>query len=270
MHPLDGPRLKINRAKAEINKFRSMQDTFFENTHYYVVRAEQNPESGKRVYRTKIDGPPPPPDWSIYVGEIAHNLRSALNQLVYQLAFLNGSNVPETITGDKKLQFPVFLTRDKFIAKGQRMIKLLRPEHQASIERLQPYNTGNSVLDKTMSGFKWSGSNTSLLWLEDINNADKHRLIQVIGTKAAAFGLSFWEADHPDPFIRDGDSFGILEDGAKFGEADPKMHVDAQIHPLIAFANGCDTVRGKGVYFVLDIIEIRVSEIIDSFASEFD
>lgn len=101
MHPLDGPRFKIARAKIEIDQLRLMQNIFFENTHYYAVKAEQNLKSGKYIYRIRIDGPPPSLDWGVSIGEITHNLRSALNHLVYQLTLLNSANKPITVTGDK-------------------------------------------------------------------------------------------------------------------------------------------------------------------------
>lgn len=151
MHPLDSPRLKIVRAKYEIDRLRLMEDAFRESTKHHVVRTEFNPKSGKNVYRICVDGPPPSPEWGVYIGEIAHNFRSALNHLVYQLALLQHD--PETVAGPKgkRLQFPIFLVRDgpdknrTFEGQRKRMIGLLRPEHQARIERLQPYNRGSGV-----------------------------------------------------------------------------------------------------------------------------
>ncbi len=266
MHPLDSPRLKISRAKAEINRLRLMQDALFENTHCNVVRAEQNPESGKDIYRIKMDGLPPSLDWGIYIGEIAHNLRSALNHLVYQLALLNSLNEPETVARDKSLQFPIFLDKGKFATKGKGMIKLLKSEHKASIERLQPYNSSSSPHLKTIDLTKWSGCNSPLFWLEEINNADKHRLIQVTGIKISGFSTTYW-GEQTDAFV--GGTFDILEDGAKFGEAAPDVHVNVQIHPLIGFANGCEAVVNKPVCLLLDLIGTTVSEIVESFTSEF-
>lgn len=265
MHPLDGIGLKIKRAKGEIDRLRSMEDTFFKNTHYSIVRAEQNPISGKHIYRVRIDGLPPSLDWGIYIGEIAHNLRSALNHLVYQLALLNSSNKRETVAGDKLLQFPIFLYERDFKTKGKKRIKLLTPEHQASIERLQPYKGSSSPLLKTIDLTKWSGCDSPLFWLEEINNTDKHRIIQVAGVRPGGFSTTYW-GEQRDAFI--GGHFGILEDGAKFGES-PDMGVNVQITPLIAFANGCVPVFSKPVCLLLNLSATTVSEIVESFASEF-
>lgn len=269
MHPLDSPRLKITRAKNEINRLGLMQDTFFVDTHYSVVRAEKNPVSGKNVHRIKIDGSPPSLEWGIYIGEIAHNLRSALNHLVYQLALSNSSNKSVTVAGNKRLQFPIFLTEQEFVRKGgNSMIHLLKSEHQASIKRLQPYDSSGSSLLKTIDLTKRSGCNSPLFWLEEINNADKHRIIQVIGIRTSSFGTTYW-GEQTDAFKGVGGVFSILEDGAKFGESDPDVDVQVQIQPLIAFADGCDAVINRPVCLLLDLVATTVSEIVDVFASEF-
>lgn len=265
MHPLDGSRHKINRAIGEIDRIRSIQDTFFQNTHYSIVRAEYNPESGKYVYRVKIDGPLPLLDWGVYIGEITHNLRSALNYLVYQLALLNSLNKPETVAGDKVLQFPIFIDEREFERKGQRMIRLLRPEHKVRIKRLQPYSRSGGVRLNTIDLTKRTGSDSHLFWLEEINNADKHRIIQVVGVRPGSFGTIHWGGH--DTFT--GGTFDILEDGVKFGEAAPDVNVKVNIAPLIAFTNCLDVVDREPVYFLLKIVATTISEIIESFATEF-
>ncbi len=263
MHRLDGPRLKISRAKSEIERLAGVEDAFRQETQYRVIRAEFNPKSGKYVYRVRVSGPPPSDDWGIYIGEIAHNLRSALDHLVYQLALLQTE--PKTVAADHRLQFPIFLlhrSSDKrkgtFDSKGKTMIKLLRPEHQALIERLQPYHAGSRPRREH-----------PLYWLEEINNTDKHRLIQVVGIKAGIGpAVSYWGDQFAQPFTRS--HFIILKNGAKIGEALPHMHVDANILPLVSFWKGCDPVKTRGVIYVLDLIAKQVSEIVDSFGSEFD
>jgi len=146
------------------------------------------------------------------------------------------------------------------------MIKLLCPEHKAIIEWLQPYDSSSSSLLKTVDLTKWRERRSPLFWLQEINNADKHRIIQVAGVKPGAFAVSYW-GHRPDPFM--GGIFGILEDGAIFGEADTEVHVNAEIHPLIAFADGCDAVTNWAVVLGFEMISKVVSEIVERFASEF-
>jgi hypothetical protein len=61
-----------------------------------------------------------------------------------------------------------------------------------------------------------------------------------------------------------------LKDGAKIGEATMDVHVSADILPLVSFWKGCESVRTRGVIFVLDRIANQVSEIVEGFGPEFD
>ena len=148
MHSLDGPRLKIGRAVSHIDRLASFEESLWGRYEYKVVKAEFNRKAGKDVYRVSTNAPPDFPFMGIRVGEIAHNLRSALDGLVYQLALLGpGTPAPNT-------EFPIFLvgrTKRKrpsgglishFNRDGRSEIRSLRSEHQTPIEPLQPYKGG--------------------------------------------------------------------------------------------------------------------------------
>lgn len=256
MHPLDGPRLKVRRAESEIQTLRLVEEAFRKNSNYCVVKAEVNPKTGNDVYRVRISSPPPDLEWGVWIGEIAHNLRSALDGLVYQLALL------KTKTPARNTSFPVFLigstTRKHahFEGNGRSMIRDLKPKHQARIERLQPYKRGRG------------DRNCPLWWLHEVSNADKHRLIQVVGAKTGIGPFVVgWGDDFKYPFsIRPSI---ILKDGAIFGEAPRGAHVNPKLTPLVAFWEGCPQVKGKAVANTLRIITEDVSKIIEGFAPEF-
>jgi hypothetical protein len=277
--PLLGPRLKIARAKAEIERLGLAEESFKRDTRYKVVRAEFDAQAQEDVLRVRVDGLPPSPEWGVYIGEIAHNLRSALDGLVYRLALKN------TDTPAGNTQFPIFefrRTTKKMHGRpkelihhfegmrrgdGRSMIRNLLPKHQALIERLQPYHRKNSTHFKPRNRIPYR-YNSPLWWLHEINNADKHRLIQVVGTKIAAGPGFFWTGDDR-PHI--GSALPrILKDGAKIGTAPRNVHVDSYIIPTIAFADGCEVVRMRSVCIVLEKILTCVSEIVESFASEFN
>jgi hypothetical protein len=270
MHPLDGAHFKLARAYSQIDIIKSMEISYFKETKHSIVRAEYNPVSGKDIYRIKIDGPPPSLDWGVYIGEIAHNLRSALNYLVYQLALLNPANRPETVARDKRLQFPIFTDVSEYRRNGESTIRLLTPKHKAIIEGLQPYNSVSSISLPTIDLSERSGRRSPLFWLEEINNMDKHRLIHVTGVKAGSYSVAYW-GDINNP-IKDFGTFSILEDGAEFLEALPEVHVNTQIHPLIAFAPTLGfppEIEKRAVCLTFNLIAKTVSRIIGLFEPEF-
>lgn len=275
-HPLDGPRLKVRRAKEEIQRLREAQQAFQVDAGYRIVRAETNPHTGNHVYRVRV-GRPVPPEWGVWIGEIAHNLRSALDGLVHQLALLNlpTGRAPRGIT-----QFPIFLVgrperrvpgkSDRiphFIAMktkngkqegarniGQVQIADLRQDHQAIIEQLQPYKRGRG------------DRKSPLFWLKELNNTDKHCLLLVVGAAPGSITLSTWGGDDSMPGnVR---SFTILEDGAEIADAPDGVIVSPRITPFVGFGAGCPDVKNRFVCGTLDRIANEVTEIVEGFASE--
>lgn len=257
MHPLDGPRLKVGRAESEIESLRRAEEAFRRESKYEIVRRNENPKTGNCVYRVRTHGSNPPQELAVDIGEIAHNLRSALEHLVHQLVLLAG-NAPTWGTG-----FPISLTksgtRRKPVFDIQRLDRLkgVLAKHQAMIEGLQPYKRGR-------------GGKADALWrLHEINRFDKHRLLPVVAAKRGGLALSFWESEAAveDISIR---KLVMLKDGAKIGEAPAGVHVNPKLMPLIAFGRGSpEVVVGVGVLSVLTKALDRVSEIVETFAPDF-
>jgi hypothetical protein len=254
LHPLYGPRLKVQRAKREIQRLRQEEKAFQQEAEYEIVKAEPARREGWHVYRLRVNYQPPLDDeWGVWIGEIAHNLRSALDGLVYQLAILNGKE-PDRETG-----FPIYRSRQDFKGRGKRLIDLLRDDHQALIESLQPYHLRQSV--------SIAGRITPvLLCLRELNNADKHRLLQVVGVKPGGGPFVTGWGDPESVWHR----VTILKDGAEFLEAGPRAQVGDEIMPpRIGFSEGCETVKLGYVCFTLDTIATHVSDIVESFEPDF-
>jgi hypothetical protein len=145
------------------------------------------------------------------------------------------------------------------------MIRRLRPEHQARIEWLQPYrrNGGQTAWGRPLNG-RWN----LLYRLKELNDADKHRLIQLVGAKVGGGPAYVGWGDN----IEDDVIFGrtqILKDGTEIMQAGSRVHVHTDILPLIAFWKGCKAVQNVGVCFSLHLMANKVSEIVESFAPEF-
>ena len=272
MHPLDGPRLKVRRAISQIEALRLADASFRAQADYRVVVAELKPKSREHALRARVNILPPL-ELGVWIGEVAHNLRSALDGLVYQLGLLNGAS-EEALT---RTQFPIFLKGrvakchgkcggkkkpPHFRCNGKKLIKPLRREHQTAIERLQPYRRGNL------------GKRSPLYLLHELNNADKHRLLQVVGAKPAGYfaGAAWGDEPLPKYWIS---TRTVFEDGAEVGRVAAadierrKVQMEQRIFPLIAFWQGCEAVAGSGVCFTLSQIAERVSQIIESFGPEF-
>lgn len=137
-----------------------------------TLRRQYEPEQGAIVYR--IDSVVQIPDnWGLIVGDAAHNLRSALDHLAWQLAIRYFNGVPPTERKIiKKIQFPVVSDKNNWPRHPNR--EFMKPADASKLEQFQPFNLGpisraKGVLHplEELAGF------------HGLDNIDKHRTIHL-------------------------------------------------------------------------------------------
>jgi hypothetical protein len=254
MHPLDGPTFKILRANEHLKKLRTETETFIKENKHRIVIGERHVNTGYYSLRAQVSKPPPI-EWGVVVGEIAHDLRSALDGIVWQLVILNGID-PSTLRRPQP-QFPIFLIEEAergpcYIRHGRPMIhERITDKQEALIERLQPY--------------KRSNPNRNALWLlHELNNADKHRLVLAPAASTSMFALAE-TATSPKMPMRD------LMRMIQFHES-LVQHVEMHPKPVpqISFWEGCDAVRDLTVIDTVAHIGQTVNDILEKgFARYF-
>lgn len=110
-HPLFGCQLKLDRAYHHTDSlYHAVQGFLDRNPHEPAPEIEV--EAGQYVVSMKVRDIPPP-WWSTIIGDIVHNLRSALDHLAYQLVLANGHK-PGGKTG-----YPIF-SEDPFGSKADK------------------------------------------------------------------------------------------------------------------------------------------------------
>jgi hypothetical protein len=158
-HPLDGAWRRVDRADRYIKELRTLFDEWASECEGAIVEAYDIQAGNYVRHPTHI--PDIPADVPLALSDAVHNLRSALDYLVYELALLDSKAIQDNT------QFPIEdckvgkSPRGKtigFDAITSRYLKGLCPVHVAAIERLQPYNGAN-----------WTKT------LREISNPDKHR-----------------------------------------------------------------------------------------------
>lgn len=100
---LHGVWAKWERATEQLDSLNGDVLAFGQEPHAFTIRSREDPDSGKYVYRFQ-------PAWSYkrvrrwgaIIGEIVHDFRSALDQLVTQLVVLSGG------TPTKDHSFPIW------------------------------------------------------------------------------------------------------------------------------------------------------------------
>ena len=158
MHPLDGMRLKLVRAKEHFDHLKRELLAFDERKPYEGVPEVSDDGMEwwiRAVVREQVD-----PYWSTMIGDVVHNMRSALDYLACELVIKNGGTVTDTT------QFPIYEREDRFVRGSPRRIGGMSTRAATLIETLQPY-------------YKPTPSEHPLATLAHLSNGDKHRSLQV-------------------------------------------------------------------------------------------
>lgn len=117
-------------------------------------------------------------DVSVCVGDCIHNLRSALDHLVYAIAVHeSGQNPPPD---ENVLAFPLANKPSEF-KRAKNRIRTLRIGVQKAIEQVQPYNRTTN------------GKPSALGVLAKLDDIDKHRLLQLVALMPHSTRAGGWE-----------------------------------------------------------------------------
>jgi hypothetical protein len=178
---LEGPRARVVRAKEHLNTLSRETAPFRGALHYgkdYTVATEFDPETRKFALRLDVLRPVPLLRFGILVGDVVHQCRSALDNLIEEATVAySGAALPGT-------EFPVFNDPIAFSQRkkneepapnsGIYAIRGIDPRLWDLVEKLQPYNKSAS------------GSPRSLGVLHKFWNTDKHRFPAVVATSTLA------------------------------------------------------------------------------------
>jgi hypothetical protein len=180
--PLDGIWQKYNWALTQTQKLRDYFESIQE-ADGYTIQFKYDPKCKKYVFRTR-DIVEVDPATFVAIGNIIHNLRSALDNVAWALASQNSSH-PSDFTafpihlvgrtrvkikrGKRRRDRPSFWGRNR--GDGLSQLESVHQKHIQMIEAFQPYKR------------RYGGRRDPLWLLHKLNNFDKHRIIQAAATR---------------------------------------------------------------------------------------
>jgi hypothetical protein len=153
---LSGVHLKLNRAETHIETLGKETDAFVKrDPKPFEIRTEKTPRADKSIHHVlyAVVREQPPPELAPIIGDVIHNLRSALEHLAHELSGKNPWS-----------QFPIFTDGSDFKKKGRPMMKGITGKERTLIERVQPYVASNPA------------RSDPLAMISELSNLDKHRL----------------------------------------------------------------------------------------------
>jgi hypothetical protein len=159
---LDGPKLKLERAKSHIDDLVAAIERFYETNPYDGI-VQDNPETNRRELTvTRADSLPD--ELAVICGDAVHNLRSALDHLIWQLIVANSRKPNENAA------FPIWRSESKF--------KSGRPGYAKGISK--------PALDVLYALKPYKGGNDALWLIHKLDIVDKHRLLLTVAMRHEA------------------------------------------------------------------------------------
>ena len=270
-YPLDRPslvgsRLKIERALQHLDELEPEIVAYVKRDPYRVAK-DTRIEGEWNVVEIEAVREYPNPRWGVRVGEFFHDLRSALDNLVWQLVKVNGEE-----PGNHN-QFPIYTD-----PPGPARLKALRgipgatriddmlfgvaPEYATVIKELQPY----------LGTHMHAQHRTALGALAELSNIDKHRFVHpALGMRQKGDAGEVTEVAGPPPKdIEIVYTTGPIYPGAELmrwriigGTDETKVTMQGNVPYDIAFGHPHTTLSH------LDWIRERIAQVVERFAGAF-
>ena len=156
MVTLEGINAKIQRAQDEIERLaRDIADSC--EAQRSLFSEELRPDVGDKICVFQAETPLVPIEYSIRLGEVIYNLRSALDQLVWQLVHANYK------TPGRHNEFPILDDESRFNDVVNSKLKGISQEASDKIKEMQPFREND----------EWNALKT----LHSLCNVDKHRSV---------------------------------------------------------------------------------------------
>ncbi|MCA1832767.1 MAG: hypothetical protein LC750_08580 [Actinobacteria bacterium] len=178
MSTFQGVRAKVARAVEQTNLLESQLERFIDEQPYTIEQVP-NPKTSRKalIFRpTKAL----PLEWPVVVGEILHDLRSALDHAVYELT------VAEQGHAFDKTEFPVFEDEPKFFETNKKG----DPVQGSGLYKIRGVSSAAHRVIVDMQPFeirKTAGPNEHpiLATVHNLNIIDKHRALALARTLIA-------------------------------------------------------------------------------------
>ena len=206
---------KVDRATAHYADLKARIDGWFASDPYRLESVIADDRFSWKLY-LRMDEPPPLVEWATILGDCLHNLRSALDAAVWELAHCDGA----TPTKPTQVQFPFCEREADWPRRLEGSLAGLPTDLLTKLEAVQPYN--HTKGDERISAL-------SLLNTLDIE--DKHKAGIRAETRATEASnrsqIRFESEDAAECHVRPTQEIVLeLIDGAL-------LHDEATLHPIV-------------------------------------
>jgi hypothetical protein len=248
--------IKLERAKRHYAELETALASFFATTPY-KISTRRNDERKPVYYLSEVTDVPV--EFSLIIGDVIQNLRSALDHLAYDLWVREANGQGR----EGRIYFPIEKDQASYNRNKADKTRGISQQSLAIIDTLSPYPGGNDVL--------WR--------IHTLNNRDKHRLLVTVGSSFQSLDLGAYmmasmrkmpslpegmRDNLPDLplFVRPADSLFPLTVGEELfiGGVDDEENPNMQFR-FNVLLNEPSVVEGEPVTDVLSAMVVEVERI---------
>jgi hypothetical protein len=154
---------KFRRAEAHIDSLEREIVSWVASNPYRLAK-QTSSDFTRHGYVIGVLNEPDLERWSLIASDAIHNLRCALDHVIYAIAvFQSGTDPPPDAD---TLAFPICDTPERFRG-ARRKIRALSERVRSELEAVQPYNRAHPRLPPLLG------------LLRDFNDSDKHKILHV-------------------------------------------------------------------------------------------
>lgn len=263
---LEGCDAKLERARTHLQALYDEVNAYVASEPHEIV-PEFDAEAREYWATFKVKVEPDWLRWGILLGDFIHNLRSALDHLVWQLVLLSG-NKP-----GRDNQFPISLSgpnywcakKDGSPSTRDRCLKGVAEEHRTPIDEVQPYRGGYPVAWHAYAVVAW------------LSNTDKHQLIHPTWAATEEFdpanltltssgGEGFADITWHSGTLKDGTEIVRARYITDTPETKVKMHTDIPVFIAFGHRPKIGGIRAENLGDLLVAVRNLVGEFRPKFA----
>jgi hypothetical protein len=249
--PFDASRLKIGRAQQHLGELERSVSDFLARKPFVVLveKPEEMPDYLDCVAWVARIREEVPNEWSPIIGDIVHNLRTALDLMACDLVRLNGKSA-------SGVHFP-FARSEAELSKHikEKHIDRAGPQVVSEIRKLQPYEGGNLALRA----------------IHDLDIVDKHQSLIAMATGVVTAGVTLYLNGHPNQipqwqtlFDREGQRIVVMP-------RSPNIPIGSEVPSLFAlvFSQVAGSFAGHEIIPTLHNFVQTIEGVVNLFRSRF-
>lgn len=235
---------KVERANYHLFEFERAAKAFFDKHPWNVAMIPER-RGEKFVIPAGERRPFPDRAFSLFIGDIVHNLRTSLDYILAACAVAQGNEIGQT-------EFPFGLRRSDIVSRLKRRVRPAGAVAEALVLAARPYRRGNGLL--------WA--------MAELDRQDKHRLVVPTAclTKVA-ITAGGWNGLPPTTVFgqfRDGKGV-LVEPAVGYEEA---LMMEANYYPEIVFAHR-SPLRRRPCIMSLWAMSEATATVLQSFEGAF-